>query len=111
MNVVVMVADPVVGRGLQSVFAESGECSGVTLTTDLDELDALLRAVEDPVLILDVEYRRADDSLVHRLCEQHPSVTILVYIRHSYSECAIRHFFKDGDGVGLTPEAAVRLDD
>jgi len=111
IDVIILVADPIVRRGLQSVFEDSEECATVAATAAPDKLDGLLSAVEKPILVLDVEYRRDDESLIQSLSEKYPTLTILVYVRHGSAECALRHFFEEASHVGLSPEAAVRLDD
>jgi DNA-binding NarL/FixJ family response regulator len=111
IDVVIMVADPIVRRGLQSVFEDTEECITVAAAAELDELDGLLSTVESPILLLDVNYRRGDESLIRTLSEKYPTLTILMYVRHGAGECALRHFFEAGGHLGLSPEAAVRLDD
>jgi len=81
------------------------------LPTDPGDLLEVVAETDPDVLILDVNYRRADDSLLPDLADQNPSCKVLVHVAHSSLECALRHLLEMGDRAHLSDDAVRRLDE
>ncbi len=111
IDVVVAVSDPLVRIGIKAVLDGAEDCRVVGSPEGLDELRQLMGELNPAVLILDVAYRRADDSLLADLAAKSPSCGVLVHVEHSSLECALRHLLDLGSRTYLSDEALRRLDE
>lgn len=111
IDVLIAMADPMVGRGFQAMF---NEAKGYVCVGMVQELEEVRRAVQDGsprVLLLDVAFRRADAALLPDLLSMRPETGILVYVDHGPEECAVRHLLARGGRSRLSGGAVAILDD
>jgi DNA-binding NarL/FixJ family response regulator len=71
--------------------------------------DAVSRLSPD-VVLLDVEFRRSDESLIPELSRKHPASRVIVLVDHGEDECALRSLLAASRGR-LSQDAVALLDD
>lgn len=111
LSVVIAVDDAMVRLGFEAALDASDVARTVANLESPEAIWDALEAHRPDVLLLDVKHRWADPQLLPRLGKQHPSVRVLVYVRHTAEECVLRHLMEAGARSGLSPEAVKRLDE
>jgi DNA-binding NarL/FixJ family response regulator len=110
-TVLVGVENPVQRAGLLATLAGTEGIRPVGHADTIDEVREKVAELSPNVLLLDVAFRRSDESLIPELAEAHPGTRTLVLVDHSDDQCALRYFLAEKGRVTLSPEAVQILDD
>lgn len=110
-TVLVGVENPIQRAGLLTTLDETPGIRPVGDAASVDEVREKVAELSPSVLLLDVAFRRADESLIPELAEAHPGTRTLVLVDHSDDQCALRYFLAERGRVTLSPEAVEILDD
>jgi DNA-binding NarL/FixJ family response regulator len=105
------VENPVQRAGLLATLAGTEGIRPVGHADTIDEVREKVAELSPNVLLLDVAFRRSDESLIPELAEAHPGTRTLVLVDHSDDQCALRYFLAEKGRVTLSPEAVQILDD
>lgn len=111
VRILVAVKDPVAAIGLRTILSIPGEMDCLPVPDVLDDVRGLVAQDPPDVLLLDVDLRRRDATLLPHLVDTYPDLRILVYVDHSPEDCALRHMLELGGRARLSSEALARLDD
>ncbi len=111
IDVVVAVEDPLVRLGMKAVLDAAEDCRAVAVMDGPEHLWEAMDLHHPTVLILDVSFRRADDTLLPSLAERHPTCSVLVYVEHSAEHCALRHLPALCHQAHLSGDAVRMLDE
>jgi DNA-binding NarL/FixJ family response regulator len=107
-TVLVAVADPILGIGLEKVLADAPETHPLGRVRSVAQLRAAVASTCPEVTLVDVAFRKADEALVRDLTARGTRVVVLV--DHSEDECAL-HKLAMATGKGLSADALEMLDD
>lgn len=111
IDVVVAVEDPMVRVGIRTVLDEAEDCRAVAVLEGTGRLWETMDLHHPHVLVLDVFFRRADDTLLGMLAERYPTCSVLVYVEHSAEHCALRHLPALCQQAHLSEDAVRMLDE
>lgn len=110
-TVLVGVESPIQRAGLLVTLDEAEGVRPIGHAATIDEVREKVAELSPQVLLLDVAFRRADESLIPELAERHPGTRTLVLVDHSDDECALRYYLSEKGRVSLSAEAIEILDD
>jgi DNA-binding NarL/FixJ family response regulator len=97
--------------GVETALASCETACVVASLESADELDRVIEEKAPDILILDVRFRLADPELLPRLAVRQPSLRVIVYVRHTARDCALRHLLAVGGRARLSHEALGRIDE
>jgi DNA-binding NarL/FixJ family response regulator len=111
IDVVVAVEDPLVRLGIKTALDDTEDCRAVAVLEGPEHMWEALDRHHPQVLILDVCFRRADETLLPILAERYSGCSVLVYVEHSSEHCALRHLPALGNEAHLSDDAVRMLDE
>ena len=110
-RVLVAVEDSILQVGLATILDEADDLQPVGSVGTPEEVRDAVGRLDPDVVLLDVSFRRRDESLVPDLGREHPGSRVLVLVDHSEEECALRYLLVASRGARLSEEAVGVLDD
>jgi DNA-binding NarL/FixJ family response regulator len=105
------VEDPVLQLGLETILDGSGDCRPVGRVSALADIRAAVARLQPDVVLLDVAFRRRDETLIPQLARTGRGARVIVLVEHAYEDCALRRLVTASSGAGLSPQALALLDD
>jgi DNA-binding NarL/FixJ family response regulator len=110
LEVVVAVDLPILRLGVCAAVAGAEDIQVTAALQGTEELDEALGEHPQAIVVLDVQYRRADPDLVPRLVRGFPDARILVLVDHTADRCVVRDLL-EGDGRAQLSHDAICLVD
>jgi len=110
LEVVVSVDLPILRLGVCAAVNDAEGMEVVASFAGTTHLTEALGRHPSAVLVLDVQYRRADPDLVPRLVRDFPDARILVLVDHAADRCVVRDLL-EGDGRAQLSHDAICLVD
>ena len=111
IDVLIAVGEPLLRLGIKAALDEADDCKVVGELGELEEVEEEVRRLNPEVLILDVQFQRADRQITPRLVGEHPKLKVLVVVEHSDEECSIRALLADPQGARFSEDALEHLDE
>ena len=111
IGVLVALEEPFLRLGLKAALDEAEDCTVVGTVGALEEVEDEVRRLGPQVLILDVQFQKADRQIIPRMVGAHPELKVLVLVEHSDEECSVRALLADPQAARFSEDALEHLDE
>lgn len=111
LEVVVAVALPIRRLGVCAAVEQAEDMEVVAAFAGTDGIEETLRSHPSAILVLDVEYRRANPGLVPALVRGFPDARILVLVDHTADQCVVRDLLEGSGRAQLSHDAICLVDE
>lgn len=111
IEVVVALEEPFLRLGIKAVLDDADDCTVLGTVGALEEVEEEVGRLGPRVLVLDVQFQKADRQIIPRMVGAHPDLKVLVMVEHSDEECSIRALLADPQAARFSEDALENLDE
>ena len=105
IDVLIALEEPLLQMGARAALEGAGDCRIVGTVSSGEEAEEAARSLGPDVVLMDVQFQKADRDLIPRMVARDSELKVLVLVEHSDEECSVRALLADpkaADSLGVS---------